>query len=146
MAEPVTLNRGPKQVGISFGGSAYKLALYDAQAPTAAAWGVGREHLPRAIVEALDPSADFPSRAHRLRRWFGVVRFLVISPVRNRSDLLASHGATASEATSLLSCLQLALVACDCDVPAYVPYVLARSLPGSLLIGTHTRFLLPTAL
>lgn len=68
---------------ITYAGRQYKLSYYTCPPPQPSAWRQMRgEHLPRALVEALhDPGADFPQRAHKLQRWFGVKEFVVLAGV-----------------------------------------------------------------
>eukprot|EP01113_Clastostelium_recurvatum_P029559 TRINITY_DN3567_c0_g1_i3.p1 TRINITY_DN3567_c0_g1~~TRINITY_DN3567_c0_g1_i3.p1 ORF type:complete len:985 (-),score=236.22 TRINITY_DN3567_c0_g1_i3:17-2971(-) len=78
-----------------------------------------KESLEPRMNGMLDPSTDFPARAHHLQRWFGLSDFLLITP-------LADAGADAHEATQLLSTMSIVLDNARSSVPVFVPLMERR--------------------
>ena len=52
-------------------------------------WPAGLNHVPSALLDLCESSADFSSRCHRIQRMFGVKEFLAIS---------SAHGTNSGDA------------------------------------------------
>eukprot|EP00743_Colponemidia_sp_Colp-15_P010108 GILK01011101.1.p1 GENE.GILK01011101.1~~GILK01011101.1.p1 ORF type:complete len:958 (-),score=137.87 GILK01011101.1:61-2934(-) len=102
---------------LSLGKKEYKLSYHFSSSS-----GVNRSeefgHFPEAMSDLMDVTQDFPTRAPKLQRWFGVCRFLLLTPVTVSGR---EREVDISEASLMLSSLNLALSHSGCALPAFVP-------------------------
>ncbi|KAM8858128.1 rab3 GTPase-activating protein catalytic subunit [Synchiropus picturatus] len=73
------------------------------------------DSFPLAMQDLLCTNNDFPPRAHCLVRWFGIRRFVVISPGTSCEAIVSE-----SKCNLLLSSVSVALANSGCQVPIFV--------------------------